>query len=397
VTSGSGREAPRFASFFQAGFECASHRRRGDRRRVDVIKATGHDRYCRQDYRAVLDHRISTVRDGLRWHRIERLPGWYDWSSALPMIRAARELGVQVIWDVCHYGYPDGLDIWDPAFVDRFAAFAGAAAALIRDEQEGVPYYCPVNEISYWAWAGGHTARIGPFATGQGNALKRQLVRAALAAIHAIRDVDPRARFVQSEPAIHVRAAPDRPRDADQAERYRQSQFEAWDLICGTMEPELGGDPSCLDILGINYYPDNQWFLTGGMIGLGHHCYRPFREILREINARYTRPMVISETGAESTARPAWLNYVCGEVVAARSAAVPVDGICLYPILDYPGWEDDRACEVGLLGPADETGRRPPYGPLAAALAQQQLAQPSADRGPEVPAACDRPVLGLAG
>jgi hypothetical protein len=28
---------------------------------------------------------------------------------------------------------------------------------------------------------------------------------------------------------------------------------------------------------------------------------------------------------------------------------VPVLGICLYPVMDYPGWDDDRHCTVGLL------------------------------------------------
>jgi hypothetical protein len=92
-----------------------------------------------------------------------------------------------------------------------------------------------------------------------------------------------------------------------------------------------------LDILGINHYPDNQWFLSGGMIGLGHHCYRPFREILLEIGARYARPLAISETGADSTARPAWLDYVVGEVVAARSAGARIDELSLYPILVLGG------------------------------------------------------------
>jgi hypothetical protein len=34
-------------------------------------------------------HGLLTVRDGLRWHLIEREPGRYDWSSWLPMLEAA--------------------------------------------------------------------------------------------------------------------------------------------------------------------------------------------------------------------------------------------------------------------------------------------------------------------
>jgi hypothetical protein len=39
-----------FASFFQAGFECSSHRRR-DGVRLDLIRATGHDKHVLEDYR----------------------------------------------------------------------------------------------------------------------------------------------------------------------------------------------------------------------------------------------------------------------------------------------------------------------------------------------------------
>ena len=101
------------------------------------------------------EHGIRTVRDGLRWHLIETSPGQYDWSSFLPMLRAARSTGTQVIWDLCHWGWPDDLDIWSPAFIDRFERFAGAVARIVKDETEGVPFYVPVNEISFWSWAGG--------------------------------------------------------------------------------------------------------------------------------------------------------------------------------------------------------------------------------------------------
>lgn len=39
------------------------------------------------------------------------------------MLRAARESGTQVIWDLFHYGWPEELDIL-PEFVQRFRAFA---------------------------------------------------------------------------------------------------------------------------------------------------------------------------------------------------------------------------------------------------------------------------------
>ncbi len=130
-----------FRSFFQGGIESSTHRRQ-DGRRLDMIAAIGHDRHAAADYRTLAGHSIRTVRDGLRWHLIETTPGRYDWSSFLPMLRAARETGTQVLWDLLHYGWPDDLDIWRPAFVDRFARFAAAAARVVRDETDEVPFYC---------------------------------------------------------------------------------------------------------------------------------------------------------------------------------------------------------------------------------------------------------------
>src|SRR5205809_605561 len=120
-----------FASFFQAGFECSSHRRR-DGVRLDLIRATGHDKHAVQDYRLCKQLGFETIRDGLRWHLIERSPGRYDWSSWLTMLEAAEEAGLQIIWDLFHYGSPDHVDQAGPDFAQRFTDFALAAVELLR-------------------------------------------------------------------------------------------------------------------------------------------------------------------------------------------------------------------------------------------------------------------------
>lgn len=354
-----------------AGFECASQRR-ADKKRLDLIVSTGHEDHAASDYAAVAAHGMRAARDGMRWHRIETHPGVYDWSSVAPMARAAASTGVQVVWDLCHYGYPDGLDIWSPAFPERFARFAKAAATFVREQSDDIPYFCPVNEISYWAWAGGDMGRFNPSVRKRGGELKRQLARAAITATRAVREADPRARFICAEPAINVVAGSSHPKDMAAAECYRAAQFEAHDMLAGRRDPDLGGSPDILDIVGLNYYPDNQWVLGAGAIPMGHHDYRPFREILTETAERYGRPLIVSEFGAENTARPAWLNYVAGEVDAARKVGVPVEAMCLYPVLDYHGWNNDRVCNVGLLGFPDRNGRRAVYEPLADELARQR-------------------------
>lgn len=357
-----------FKSFFQGGFECSTHRR-ADGARLDLLAATGHDRWAAQDYSALAHHGIRTVRDGVRWHRIESGQGRYDWSSFLPMLRSANANGVQVVWDLCHYGWPDGIDIWRPEFVDRFAQFARVVAAVVRNESDAVPWYAPVNEISYWAWAGGDEAQFNPLARGRGFELKHQLVRATIAAIDAIRSVDPRARFVQVDPIIHVAPQALRPAAQREAEHFRLAQYEAWDMLAGAQWPGLGGAPEYLDVIGLNYYADNQWVHGGATIPPGDADYRPFRGMLSEVYQRYQRSLLIAETGAEADGRVPWLRYVADEVTAAMDRGIPIEGICLYPITDYPGWVDERYCPVGLLGMPTSLGARPVYMPLADELA----------------------------
>jgi beta-glucosidase/6-phospho-beta-glucosidase/beta-galactosidase len=357
-----------FRSFFLGGFECSTHRR-SDGRRLDLLAATGHDQHAESDYRLLARHGIRAARDGLRWHLIEPIPGRYDWSSFLPMLWAARAAGTQVIWDLCHYGWPDDLDVWQPAFVDRFARFAGEAARLVRNETDAIPFWCPINEISYWAWAGGEIARMNPGTMGRGAELKRQLVRAVIGAIEAVREVDHRARIVHAEPLIHVVASA--PEDELAARSYSDAQYEACDMLSGRFAPELGGNSRYLDVVGVNFYWDNQWTLAGPAIGFGHPFYQPLSRLLHDVHQRYGRPMLITETGAEGECRQAWLHHVAAEAAAALALGVPLEGVCFYPILDYPGWEDQRACACGLFGPVDANGGRRVHEALAAEFCRQ--------------------------
>ena len=365
---------PLFRSFFQGGFECSTHRRAHDRRRVDVIAATHHDARAEADYRVLDAHGIRTVRDGVRWHRIEAAPGRYDWASLEAQLAGATAARTEVIWDLLHYGWPDDIDVWSPAFVTRFAAFAAAAARRIGAATVGTRFYCPVNEISFLSWGGGDAAYLNPFARGRGYELKVQLARAAIAAMEAILRVDPGARFVHADPVINVITDLGRPWDAPHAEGHRQAQFQGWDLIAGRMWPQIGGRPELLDIVGVNYYHNNQWIHGGPPIDRHHPLAKPFRNILTETYARYGRPIFVAETGIEGDARPEWLAHVAGEVRAAQRLGVPVSGLCLYPVLDHPGWDDDRQCPNGLLHTlADGTRRADPA--LAAELARQRALQ----------------------
>ncbi|HEY6805325.1 MAG TPA: hypothetical protein VI306_17240 [Pyrinomonadaceae bacterium] len=366
-----------FPDFFIGGFECASQRLRSGIRR-DLTASTRHDRFAYEDYARLHEYGMSVARDGVRWHLIETGPDEYDFSSLATMVQAARSTHTQIIWDLCHYGWPDDLNILSPEFVRRFAAFVKAVVRFLCSECDSTIFLAPVNEISFFAWAGGESAYLNPFETERASELKDQLVRAAIEAIEAAWSINPDIRIVHTDPLINVVHNLDRPEEFQTAESYRQGMFEAWDMLAGRRRPDLGGNEKYLDIIGVNYYSNNQWlcgetsFHPERWLEITDKQYRPLRSLLSEVYARYQRPMFIAETGTEGADRPGWFRYVCNEVRAAMSEGVPIEGICWYPIIDFPGWDDDRHCETGLWGFADDNGRRELYAPLAEELSRQQ-------------------------
>lgn len=359
-----------FTSFFQAGFECSSHRRR-DGVRLDLIRATGHDRHVLGDYRQLHELGLRTIRDGVRWHLIEKAPGRYDWSSWLPALEAAEAVGMEVIWDMFHYGSPDHVDQGAGDFPARFADFALAAVEQLRQFTDRPPRLCLVNEISFMSWAVevGYFPKAGPDTKGW---FKEQLARTAIAAAGAIRRAVPGALLVWAEPLVHIAPRDHRRKSIAAADKVRLGQFEAYDWITGRARPELGGDPSYADLIGLNYYPHNQWYLDGPTIPMGHHEYRPLSDMLVEVAERYGKPLFLSETGAEGCGRASWLHYVCSEAQEAMTRGVALQGICWFPITAYPGWDNSRHAEAGLLSTITADGKRHVDQRLLAELHQQQ-------------------------
>jgi hypothetical protein len=378
-----------FPSFFLGGFECSSHVDPSGERR-DLLALTQHDRYFREDYELVRSEGVLAIRDGVHWHLCD-VCGRYEFGSVAPRVRAARELGLTVIWDLFHYGYPEDLDPSDAAFAPRFGDYAYAFARWLSQRVPGPRWYVPVNEPSFFAWAGGEVAWFAPCWRGRGWELKVRLLEAAIAGSRAIRAADPQARLVAVDPVIHVVAPADAPELAEDAARFSALQYQAWDMLVGRLAPEVGGSADLLDVVGVNYYPHNQWEHTrGGCLAPDDPRRKPFRQILLEVYQRYRRPMIVSETAAAGAYRPAWLRYMVDECLAAIRLGVDLQGICHYPVIDMPGWiggfcseflnyglwdlvPDPQDAQEGACSPVL---RRQPYAPVLMALreAQQRVA-----------------------
>jgi hypothetical protein len=139
--------------------------------------------------------------------------------------------------------------------------------------------------------------------------------------------------------------------------------------------------------VGVNFYWNNQWVFPDAArppdagpdwrpsrdaLSAYDPRWRPFRDMLAEVHARYRRPLFVAETSIEGAPRAAWLRYVCEEVRAAIRTGVPVEGVCLYPVVSHLGWDDDRHCPNGLLELRSRKGRRLVHEPLAAELREQR-------------------------
>jgi hypothetical protein len=133
------------------------------------------------------------------------------------------------------------------------------------------------------------------------------------------------------------------------------------------------------------------------MIEPSHPRYRPVWQMLKEVYERYRRPLFIAETGIEDQARAAWLRYMGYELRRAIREGVPVYGLCLYPVVNHPGWEDDRHCYNGLWDYPDAAGNRAIYEPLARELESQRALLEAELRGEAtVSAAPDAHLLDVA-
>lgn len=323
---------PLFASFWQAGFEGADHVN-GDGAAVDMNALTAHDRVFDTDYAQLQAFGIRTVRESLGWRTAHTAHG-YDFARATGRARSAQRRRVQLLWTLCHYGLPPGCTPLDENFVDRCADFCARAARTLRQWQVHAPVYTPINEISFFTWALTSTSLFGPALQGADpGSVKARLVEATRAAADAIRAFAPDALIMATDPLCHVEAGAATEHALAIAETA--AQFEAWDA--------LQGERRCFDVAGVNYYHSNQWE-QGSRRRLDWASAdprrRPFRALLGDLARRHPGPLLIAETSHVGTGRAAWIRDVAHEVHAALENGVDVRGICLYPVIDRPDWND---------------------------------------------------------
>ena len=331
-----------FRSFWHAGYECADHLNRyGDR--VNIHKETGHDVLVNEDYLSLLPLNLLTVREGICWNVVEKSSGMYDWTEVIARIEAGKKHGIQQVWDICHFGYPDDLSPLQPHFVKRFTDICKAFAQLWRSMTNDVLIVTPINEISFISWLGGEINQSVPYTRNYGFQVKYELVKACIAGINAIHEVDPSARIMHTEPLVYILPKDDNPETIEEVNRVNDVQFETLDMLCGKKCPELGGKIEYLDIVGLDFYYNNQWEHFGSRIQWEtpqDPRWMPLSKLFAMVYKRYGRPLVLSETSHLGTGRGEWILEIAEECKKAIDSNIELWGACLYPIIDRPDWDN---------------------------------------------------------
>lgn len=370
-----------FRSFWMAGFECTD-KLNAFGQRVDFLSTTGHRKRCLQDYQLLSAFNMVTVREGIRWSQVEKSPYVYDWTVVRDMISAAAQCGIQQVWDLCHFGYPDDLTPLHPLFARRFAAFARAFVMLFRQINPGQELIVtPINEVSFISWLGGEVAGTSPFCFHNGWQVKYALMKAYIEAVRDMRAIDPGIRIMTTEPLVNIIPGADATiLEKEAAARANEDQFQVLDMLSGKICPELGGDPDYLDILGFNYYYNNQWvFGTNARL-----CWKnplaeggqPLASLLASAYRRYRRPLLLSETSHPGDDRPQWVQMISNETLDVIRSGIPFWGICWYPVIDRPDWDHlDPWHQAGIWDNHAQRGEQPGrtlHLPTARALFIQQ-------------------------
>ncbi len=366
-----------FPTFFMAGFECSTFVWK-DRERKDYVVITGHDRHLRGDYESVMDLGIGVVREAIRWPIVDMGQGRYDWSSLDRMIDITNQYRISVIWDLCHYGFPDGCDPFTQDCLDRFVDYCRAATEHLCGRTEEPRFFTPVNEITFFSAAASDMGWMYPFAKGRYDELKTCLCRMDIAGVNAIREIDSDARMVHVDPIIHAVPPRDRPDLADEAKdhAYREA-YEAWDMLSGRLNPELGGTPEILDIVGVNVYNFSQAQMNADrsreILGPRDPRRRPLSELLKFAWDRYHRPLIIGETSGYQDKRAEWLRMTMEECMKALNSGIDLQGVCLYPFIDIPDWQTQQWAKIGIYDIEDaESCERIPCEPYIEELRRWQ-------------------------
>src|SRR5215218_4523732 len=261
---------PSVGRTFIGGFESTYHPSAG----VDALDVTGHAHHGDADLAHLLDAGVRHLRFPLRWQRIERAPGVFDWAETDRALGELQERGAVPIVDLVHHTtYPDWLSdgfrgsVFGPAMV-RYAE-------AVAQRYPWLPAYTLFNEPFATLFLAGHEALWPPYDRGMAGfrrlllsvlpaiAEAAQCWRELLPASHHVW-VDTAKHHVGTTPAgaVHAATANDRRHvvlDLFLGEQLDLERPFLRELVRGDGERLLDLKPSTVTVLGLDYYSHSEW------------------------------------------------------------------------------------------------------------------------------------------
>ena len=383
----SGEIAPASDLQVWAGVECTVNRV-GDRW-FDQLERSGHaKRLGDLDRFAALG--IRTLRFPVLWERhapesLDRI----DWSWPDAALERLKSLGVRPIVGFVHHGSgPSYTSLDDEHFADKLARYARAFA----ERYPWVDAYTPVNEPLTTARFSGLYGLWYPHARDR-LVFSRILLnecRGIVAAMRAVRAVNPRAILVQTEDLGRIYSTP---RLAYQAKFENHRRWLSLDLLTGRVHSRhplwrwlkragvtsrelkpFAADPCPPDIVGINHYVTSNRFLDEDLAryprqthgGNGRHRYADVEAvrvdaenvvspygILKEAWERYRLPIAVTEAhmGCTRDEQMRWLAEIWRSASTLRSEGADVRAVTAWSLLGAFDWDQLLTCDRGHYEP----------------------------------------------
>lgn len=340
---------------------------------VDQFQWTQHDRYWKEDLKRVREELgVTTMRYALPWHQIETAPGVFDWKMADERINYCRELGINLMMDVMHFGCPKWLpqavgDIRFPEALERFTT------ALVTRYRDRISTWCPFNEPLVSALFSGDFGFWPPYSRkwrGYMPVLSR-IVQGVNRGIAAIRRAQPDATVMLCDAFENFQTYSD---DLENEVAMRNlRRFLVLDLLSGRIDhhhpmykwltsfgfSELDLDffksnPQMPDLIGIDYYAHSDWqveWRNGSIHQRRADTPIGIFELGKTIYNRYSLPMMVTETSIDGPpiAREIWLQNMTDGIKELREAGIPMTGLIWWPVIDQLDWDGALRHRVGKI------------------------------------------------
>jgi beta-glucosidase/6-phospho-beta-glucosidase/beta-galactosidase len=328
----------------------------------DVLELTRHTEHYAADLRLAQKCGLEQMRYSVPWHKVERVPGTYDWTWMDGALGYMRSLAIDPILDPLHHtSFPQWLE---GGFANaNFAKLYEKFVAAIAERYPWARNYTVINEPFVTTWFCGHEGRWYPYYKGADSfvPMLMNVVEAIVSVSRMLVASVPDVKLIHVEAAEKHRAI-DAPSQAH-AEFGNNMRFLIQDMILGRVDdnhPLFGyltdhgvraeqlarfrEQPARIDILGLDYYShcELEWGCEGRI--LPNRTPEGLVPTALEYAERYRLPIMLSETNIRGfvSDRISWLKFMaeqCEEIERrTRAIDVPFEGFCWYPFIDSTDW-----------------------------------------------------------